>query len=469
MRIIVAIIGIVLSSFELSYGQGNPNPDSSLDAFIQGEMNAERFPGVATIIIKGGEIIWVESYGFADVENGIEVEDTTVFLLASLSKVFTGTAAMQLEEMGVINLNDDINNYLPWNTDVPGFESDSITFRRLMTHVASIKDNGSVMDSYYDYPDPSISLSDCMHRYFNTTGTDYSAANNFYANAPETSYQYSNMGTALNGYAVQEAAQMPFDQFCEENIFTPLCMEKTSWFMADFDTNHVARPYRYSGGNYLPYPHYGFADYPDGQLRSTILDLGRFMAACLNGGSLNGNSILSPAAMNEMWTVQYPGIDSRQGLNWYQEELYHSNGSELLWGHNGGESGVSTDMYLDPNNDIGLCVLTNGEGDALSICDRLYEYALTLNSNSSSPIDCGVTASTVTMNKESFVIYPNPVMDRLNVKNAMGLPYELRALTGKIVQSGLVGNTGYLDVGELSPGYYILTLDGQFREKILKQ
>ena len=51
----------------------------------------------------------------------------------------------------------------------------------------------------------------------------------------------------------------------------------------------------------------------------------------------------------------------------------------MLWGHNGGEDGVSTDMYLDPINNIGICVLTNGEGNAIYICDALYDYALSLN------------------------------------------------------------------------------------------
>jgi CubicO group peptidase (beta-lactamase class C family) len=372
-----------------SNGQGNPNPDGSVDVLIQSEMSTERFPGVSTIIVKNGEVVWVESYGFADVENAIAVEDTTVFLLASMSKVFTGTASMQLYEAGTTDLDQDVSNYLTWPVGIPGFQNDSITIRQLMTHTSSIEDNGLAMDGYYDYPDPTISLQECMQRYFSMSGADYDPAANFYNSAPGSVYNYSNMGTALNGYITEAVSGMPFDDFCDANIFNPLCMEKTAWHFADFDSAHVARPYQYVGGNYVPYAHYGFADYPDGQLRSNVHDLGNFMIAYLNGGTLGTNTLLNSSSISEMWSAQVPTLDPTQGLNWYQEELFYSGGSEMLWGHNGGENGVSTDMYLDPINNIGICVLTNGEGDALYICDELYDYARSLNPTSSILPDCG--------------------------------------------------------------------------------
>ena len=92
-----------------SIGQINPNPSGSVYALIQSEMNIEHFPGVSTIIVKDGEIVWIESYGYADVDNMVPVEDTTVFLLASMSKLFTGTASMQLFEQGLIDLDTDIS------------------------------------------------------------------------------------------------------------------------------------------------------------------------------------------------------------------------------------------------------------------------------------------------------------------------------------------------------------------------
>ena len=396
----------------------NPNPSATLDAAIQSEMSTKHFPGVSTIIVKNGEIVWVESYGYADVANSVEVEDTTVFLLASVSKLFAGTAAMQLHENGTINLDADVNNYLPWTVDVPNFTGDSITARQLMTHTSSIKDNWGTMSSFYGYPDPTISLSSCMASYFPTTGSTYNASANFYNVAPGTSSHYSNMGSALNGYLVEHASGIPFDDYCENNLFNPLCMEKTAWHFSDFDSSEVARPYSYQNGNYTPYNHYGFADYPNGQLRSTILDVGNFMIAFLNGGSLGANAILSPASVNEMLSFQIPLLDTTQGLNWYRTKLYHSGGEAMLWGHTGGEKGVRTYLFIDPQNNVGICLLTNGEGDGLYICDDLYDHALNMNVNNSIVPNC---ASTTALNdadspNEDFVIYPNPAKEILNVQ-----------------------------------------------------
>jgi len=372
------------------FGQ-NPNPSVSLDEYIMDEMQAEHFPGVATVIVKNGEIVWLQCYGFADIENGITVTDSTQFLLASMSKLFTGTATMQLKEDGMLQLNNDINEYLPWPLNHPVQSTIPMTIQQLMTHTSSIKDNWSAMSNYYGYPDPTISLEACMQDYFTVTGQNYNANQNFLSAPPGTVFNYSNMATALNGYITEIVSSMPFDDYCDEHIFEPLCMEKTAWHMADLDSNEVARPYSYSNGNFIANPHYGFADYPDGQLRSSITDLANYMIAFLNGGSLGSNAILSPSSVSEMWTQQIPSIESKQGLNWYKELLYHSGGETLLWGHNGGELGVSTDMYVDPESNIGLCVLSNGGGTNLYICDELYDYALSLNPISSIVPECGFT------------------------------------------------------------------------------
>ena len=369
----------------------NPNPSVPLDEYIMDEMQAEHFPGVATVIVKNGEIVWLQCYGFADIENGITVTDSTQFLLASMSKLFTGTATMQLKEDGMLQLNNDINEYLPWPINHPVQSTIPMTIQQLMTHTSSIKDNWSAMSNYYGYPDPTISLEACMQDYFTVTGQNYNANQNFLSAPPGTVFNYSNMATALNGYITEIVSSMSFDDYCDEHIFEPLCMEKTAWHMADLDSNEVARPYSYSNGNFIANPHYGFADYPDGQLRSSITDLANYMIAFLNGGSLGSNAILSPSSVSEMWTQQIPSIESKQGLNWYKELLYHSGGETLLWGHNGGELGVSTDMYVDPESNIGLCVLSNGGGTNLYICDELYDYALSLNPISSIVPECGFT------------------------------------------------------------------------------
>ena len=467
----VFLILLNLTTQQYSFAQ-NPNPSTALDAEILNEMNTRHFPGVSTIIVKNGEVVWVESYGYADIANSIQVEDTTVFLLASVSKLFTGTAAMQLYEQGTVDIDANINQYLPWPVEIPNYPSPPITMRQLMTHTSSIDDNWGTMSSYYGYPDPTMSLATCMGRYFPIAGADYNATNNFLNSAPSTTYEYSNMATALNGYVVEASTGNAFDDYCDENIFDKLCMDNTAWHFSDFAPGQVAIPYSYQNGNYVANNHYGFADYPDGQLRSTILDIGNFMIAYLNGGTLGGNVLLTPTSVNEMLSLQVPTLNTDQGLNWYQVKLYHSGGEAILWGHNGGETGVSTNLYIDPQNNIGICVLTNGEGDGLYVCDELYDHALNMSVNNSIVPNCAQSMSINEFDsqKEEFGIYPNPAKEFIRVKMELtnDTQYSIYTISGKLVLSGIVNSHNKnINLSKLSSGLYVFQLENKPAQKII--
>ena len=459
-----ALFILIFISFQPFSLAQNPNPSTTLDAEILNEMNTRHFPGASTIIVKNGEIVWVESYGYADIVNSLTVEDTTVFLLASVSKLFTGTAAMQLYESEIIDLDADVNNYLPWSVDVPNFTNDSITARQLMTHTASINDNWGVMSTYYGYPDPTISLSNCMENYFTTSGSNYNASDNFLNTAPGSTYNYSNMGSALNGYLVEASTGIPFDDYCDNNLFDQLCMGNTAWHFSDFNPNQVATPHYFQNGSYYAIDHYGFADYPNGQLRSTVMDIGNYMIAFLNEGTLGDNSILSSASVNEMLSLQIPDIDSVTGLNWRKTLLYHSGGEALLWGHSGGEQGVSTYLYIDPQNDIGICLLTNGEGDGLYICDALYDHALNMAVNNSISPNCTTLSSLddFSIRKDEIIIYPNPANDFIRIQTDIteATWYNLYNMSGQIILSGNInGPNPLIKLPQLPVGLYIFQLE----------
>ena len=461
----VFLIVIFHAFQQYSFAQ-NPNPSATLDAEILNEMSTRNFPGASTIIVKNGEIVWIESYGYADIANSLPVEDTTVFLLASVSKLFTGTAVMQLYETEIIDLDADVNNYLPWSVDVPNFTNDSITARQLMTHTGSINDNWSVMSSFYGYPDPTISLSNCMQNYFPTSGSNYNASDNFLNTAPGSTYDYSNMGSALNGYLVEASTGIPFDDYCDNNLFDQLCMVNTAWHFSDFDPNQVATPHYFQNGNYNAVDHYGFADYPNGQLRSTAKDLGNYMIAFLNGGTLGTNSILSSSSVNEMLSLQIPTIDTVTGLNWHKTKLYHSGGEVMVWGHSGGEQGVSTYLYIDPQNDIGICLLTNGEGEGLYICDALYDHALNMTVNNSIIPDCllHTDLNEFSPRKDEIFIYPNPAKDFIRIETDLteATRYNIYNISGQLILSGKVNSSNsQIKLPQLPSGLYVFHLENK--------
>lgn len=451
---------ILLFSPTIFFAQ-NPNPSPEVDAYILDEMDYENLPGMSTLIVKEGEIVWVESYGMADIENSIPVSDNTAFLMASVSKLFTGTALMQLFEDGQIDLDEDINNYLPFSVSNPNYPDNSITFRMLMTHTSSISDNWSAIDNYYSMGDPTISLADCMERYFSTSGVDYDPQNNFNNDIPGSAFDYSNMATDLAGYLVEIISQELFSEYSNTEVFDVLCMENTSWYLSDFDTLNVARPYDWQGGQFSPFAHYGFADYPSGLLRSNVLDLANFMIAYLQNGLFNSNQLLSGASVDEMLTFQIPNIDNTQGLNWYTEEIYLSGGGVIdLWGHNGGESGATTELYINPVNQIGIVVLSNGEGELLYVVDELYDYAISLSTSGVGNPSCdNVSIDGTTIITSSINAYPNPATDIFTIESEKGGLVTLYSLLGKQILTQEVSRVDEIDVSKIESGNYFLQLD----------
>lgn len=345
--------------------------DEDIDAEIAQIMAAYHIPGVSALIFKNDKVIWTGAYGYANFEENTPVADTTSFMLASISKTVTGTALMQLWENGLFDLDDPINDYLPfsvYNPNHPGYE---MTFRQLLTHTSSLRDNWSVM--YYYEGDSPIPLGVYCEEYFTPGGDYYSASSNFFTWAPGQSWTYCNNAIVLAGYLVEAITGVDFDQYCRDSIFTPLDMTHTSWFLEGMDTSNVAMPYSYTGGSYVPYGHFGYSDFPAGQLRSSSLDLARHTMIYLNHGQIDGIRILDSATVAEMLSIQFPEIRSDQGLIWF----HNYDGSRWLWRHGGGDHGVSTMASFCPDEKVGVIVLTNISSPAAtgSISSLIFEYA----------------------------------------------------------------------------------------------
>ena len=104
---------------------------------------------MAITLVKDDEITYFKSFGYADIENKEEINEDTIFQIASISKTITGTAAMQLYEKGKLDLDQDINTYLPFKIINPYHPGVPITARMLLTHTSSILDNWDVIDPLY--------------------------------------------------------------------------------------------------------------------------------------------------------------------------------------------------------------------------------------------------------------------------------------------------------------------------------
>ncbi len=343
------------------------NSKEELEEALNAEFTNKNSTSISYCVVKNDQILHSGAWGLADKSNNKLATDQTRYLVASVSKTITAVAAMQLVEQNLIGLDDDINQYLPFSVRNPNFPNDKITLRMLLSHRSTISDEFQetlTLDCYGT--DCPMTLEDYFKAVFVSTG-QYFSPDNFSNDRPSNAEDYSNLGSALIGYLVERVAQTPFDIYCKNNIFAPLGMSKTEWRLANTDLSELAIPY--SDEITGPNPHYTFPDYPNGGLRTNVLDLSRFLRMVIQNGSFNGTQILTTASMTAMKTFQFGS--SEFGLSFYYDTI---KGRKVL-GHSGGEKGVTAEMFYDTGNNVGVIVFSNEEdADLENIMSLLFNW-----------------------------------------------------------------------------------------------
>jgi len=345
----------------------NVNSREELEQKLKNEVDREDLISIAYCVVKNDEIVHSGALGYADEENDVLAQDNTRYLIASISKTITAVALMQLVDQNILSLDDDINIFLPFPVRNPNHPNQKITYRMLLSHTSGITD---AFQENFELDCFGLDCTMTLEQYFNNvfvSGGAYYSNDNFSNNTPGTKEDYSNLASALVGYLVERISQTPFDEYCKTNIFIPLEMNKTEWRLANIPLNELAIPYspEITSAN----PHYTFPDYPNGGLRTNVLDLSKFLRAIIMNGSLYGTQILTPASVAEMKTLQFGSTE--QCLSFYYELI----GDNTYLGHSGGEKGATAEMYFDQDSNIGIIVFSNEEDAPLdNIITLLFNY-----------------------------------------------------------------------------------------------
>jgi len=334
-----------------------------LDGFIRSKLREAGVPSMSFSVVKDDQVVWAGGYGWANIEDEIAADANTVYMLASVSKTMTCAGVMRLVQDGLLDLDADVNDYLPYSVRVPAAPDRKITLRQLLTHTSAIRDRYSVWGTLYSDPslyfhgDSPIGLREFEQSYLEVGGSEYQASN-FFDRPPGAAYAYCNIAVALAGAIAEEVSGVDFDQWCKQEIMGPLGMTNSGFRLADISTPNLAMPYKIlrPGGGFEPYFQYGYPDYPDGALRTSAEHLARWLGAFIQFGEFQGVRVLDEATVRETRRNQLAGITSwRQGLIWYCIR----SGAALRMGHTGGDYGVSTRMFFQPRSGVGVVSLTN--------------------------------------------------------------------------------------------------------------
>lgn len=338
---------------------------------VRASAAAQNLPGVSVAVGAGGEIVWAEGFGWADIENRVPVTPDLQFRIGTASKVLTSAAVGLLLEKDRLNLDDEIQGYVP---DFPKKQW-PVTLRQVMGHLAGVRNDAgdeepvSVQDAG-DGETPPVRCertADGLQRF----------AERPLLFEPGTKYRYSNYGWILVSAAVEAAAQEPFSAFMRTQIFEPLKMNDTT---AESPTEPSPDRATFYFPRFSADPRYGpdegrDVDYScfagSAAFVSTPSDLVRF------GLAINSGTLLQPATVQLLQTSQRlaSGPETGYGLGWDLETAELAGGQTRLVGHDGELLGGMVASFMTfPEHGIVVAVAANiGFADTFSLAVKVAQ------------------------------------------------------------------------------------------------
>ena len=293
------------------------------------------------LIAKNGKPIYREAFGFANLADNIKNKPDTKFNLASINKMFTGIAIMQLVQSGQISLQDKVGKYL---LDYPNkIVADSVTIHQLLTHTSG-------MSSFWEEYDKLAKEK------FKTV-SDYLPlfVNKKLAFAPGSDFLYSNSGYMVLGLIIEKVSGQNYFEYVKEYIYKPAKMINTDAYELDNVIPNLATGYTMSLEDPGQWKNNIFSNLakgtPAGGGYSTVDDLLSFANALQKDRLLSKENI----ALCTSGKVKY-----REGMYGYGFEENTINGHQII-GHTGGHDGIACELMLYPDLGYTVVILTNGE------------------------------------------------------------------------------------------------------------
>ncbi len=352
-----------------------------IDDYIHDKMLQYYIPSVATAVVRNDSIIWAKGFG-------LQNDPRTIYMTGSVTKTFTATAIFQIYEQGLIQLDDDVNLYLPFSLRHPNYNNTPITIETLLTHYSGLnKDNdmyiwGMAEDGAsrlgIENPYEWLPFPYWIEEHLTPNGSLF-IPEAWTSYKPGTTRYYSNIGYNVLGYILELVTGKPIWEYIQDHILDPLEMHNTGFNFTKFEETQLAIPNIYkfeldpsSTGN-RAYPHYNYLGYSSGAMRSNVYDLARFLLVHLHNGISNGVRVLEEQTIQLMHQMQASWIDGRSGL----VDWSGWGGTEGdVYGFHAKAYGVYDDTVNVPYGVITL--INQGFDDARSACyeitSKLQDY-----------------------------------------------------------------------------------------------
>lgn len=336
-----AVVALCLFSVQFALAQNPTAPsDQQITAKVDEYMNAavkiDRFSG-SVLVARGGSPIVSKGYGMASIELNVPNTPQTAFRIGSVTKQFTATAIMLLQERGKLNVGDSICKHL---ADCPTTWQ-PVTIRHLLNHTSGIPswtDNLTGYEAMASFPVTQAGMVELFK------GKPLESA-------PGEKFHYNNSGYYLLGIIVERASGKFYGDFLQENFFTPLGMANTG-----YDGNsrriikNLAAGYEWQGDTIINASYLDLRiPFSTGSIYSTTEDLLRWDKA------LYTEKIVSRKTLDEIFTP----FKSDYGYGWFVTTVKRFDRQVIS--HSGGMSGFTSHITRFPSERVTVIVLSNNQ------------------------------------------------------------------------------------------------------------
>ena len=332
MRTLTALI--LLLTLDNLYVRSQPALTSRLDSFFQ--LQPANQPGFALSIERHGELIYRNATGLADTRNGGQLDPTTNFRMASVTKQFTAMAILLLEKSGALSTRDPIGRWFP---ELPARIGKSINIQHLLTHSSGILDYESLIPESQTTQVLDADVLRLLSTHDSTLFT------------PGTRFRYSNSGFCLLALIIERASHTSYPDYIRDNIFRPLHMDSSTVYIPGGHIPHRAMGYaRDSTGKIIPSDQsVTSATKGDGGVYTSLADYAKWAHA------LQKNTLLDlPAAIKRL---RFPITGN--STNYYAAGWFFTAGPPLLLFHSGGTCGFTNFVIQIPANGLSIVWFSN--------------------------------------------------------------------------------------------------------------
>jgi CubicO group peptidase (beta-lactamase class C family) len=339
----------------LSLAQTASIPDSTYSDFenkAAAEWNRGKLGSVTFGIVTKDGLSWKKSFGSRTVGESDLADESTIYRIGSITKLFTAVMLLQLVEQGTVLLSDPVEQYYPEINLIPERTPGAppITLLQLAHHTSGLAAE----------PDPVEPFASGTVRDWEKTLIRALPETKFIYD-PGSHHSYSNIGYAILGAALARAADKPYMEYVDEKILRPLGMTSTTFELSPQMRSRLANGYLMKGDvidGELPEGEHSGRGYrvPNGGLYTTVIDMARFCAFLMGNGP---ETVLSKQALKENQSrvvAADAGLTFGYGLGF---EVFR-RGDFIFYGHGGGVAGYAALLMYDPLSQTGVIILHSG-------------------------------------------------------------------------------------------------------------